>query len=68
MKAAIKKAMNMINTPGQEKPNHQKWDVYIGKKLIDTVTYPVSESSWRVRRALVYQEGYPGNIEVQESE
>jgi hypothetical protein len=40
------------------------WEVYLGDELIDTVLFDRSKTAWYVRRSLVYQEGYPGNIAV----
>lgn len=48
------------------KKHSQAFDVYLGRKLIDTVFYSVGEKIDRedVRRALIRHDGYDPNIIV----
>lgn len=41
-----------------------KWDVYQGKRHIDTVWFDASMSSDEVRRSLINRDGYGQNIVV----
>ena len=55
---------NLFNNEATTDHNKNAWQVYVGDELIDTVLFDRKKTAWHVRRALVYQEGYPGNIQV----
>lgn len=43
------------------------WNVYVGKRCIDTVFYTVDCDSEYVRNSLINHDGYPSNIMVRMS-
>jgi len=42
----------------------QKWEVYIGRKWVDTVFFVVGMSAREVRESLIGHDGYAANIRV----
>lgn len=44
-----------------------KWDIYLGKKKIDTVYYTPECTEEYVRESLINHDGYPDNINIRRS-
>ena len=43
---------------------HQKWEVYIGHKWVDTVFFVVGMTAQEVRESLIGHDGYNAGIRV----
>jgi hypothetical protein len=70
--STIKKPTRLSKTPQshatKKSPStggaHQKWNVYSGGKLIDSVFYVPNADADYVRRGLINHDGYPSDIRV----